>query len=41
MERQLARRPAGRRRDVTLTRHWLGFESAPRNFVIVTVPPRS
>jgi 4-amino-4-deoxy-L-arabinose transferase-like glycosyltransferase len=40
MERQLARGPAGRRRDVTLTRHWLGFESAPRNFVIVTVPPR-
>ena len=32
--------PAARRTAVTLTRHWLGFESAPRRFVIAIVPPR-
>lgn len=26
--------------DVTLTRRWLGFESAPRTFTIAIVPPR-
>jgi 4-amino-4-deoxy-L-arabinose transferase-like glycosyltransferase len=33
--------PAGQRSEVTLTRHWLGFAGAPKNFVIATVPPRS
>ena len=32
--------PGARRRDLTLTRHWLWFENAPRHFVIATVPPR-
>lgn len=32
--------PAGRRSEVTLTRHWLGFAGPPRRFVIATVPPR-
>ena len=32
--------PAARRAEVTLTRRWLGFESAPKRFVIATVPPR-
>jgi hypothetical protein len=39
MDRLVAHGPAGRRRDVTLTRHWLGFDSAPRDFVIATIPP--
>jgi len=29
-----------RREEVTLTRHWLGFDSAPRRFIIAVVPPR-
>ena len=33
--------PPGRRSEVTLTRHWLGFAGAPRRFVIATVPPRA
>ena len=41
MDALVARGPDGRRRDVTLTRHWLGFESAPRDFVIATIPPRT
>jgi len=32
--------PGGRRAEVTLTRGWLGFESAPRRFTIATIPPR-
>jgi hypothetical protein len=32
--------PGGRRTEVTLTRRWLGFESAPKRFLIATVPPR-
>jgi 4-amino-4-deoxy-L-arabinose transferase-like glycosyltransferase len=30
----------GRRADVTLTRSWLSFESAPARFVVATIPPR-
>lgn len=30
-----------RRTEVTLTRHWLGFASAPRRFVIAVVAPQS
>jgi 4-amino-4-deoxy-L-arabinose transferase-like glycosyltransferase len=41
MDTLVAHGPAGRRTQVTLTRHWLGFESEPRNFIIATVPPRS
>jgi hypothetical protein len=33
--------PPGRREDVTLTRHWLGFTGRAAHFVIATVPPRS
>ena len=33
--------PPGRRDEVTLTRHWLGFTGDPKRFVIATVPPRS
>jgi len=33
--------PSGRRSEVTLTRHWLGFEGSARRFVIATVPPGS
>ena len=29
-----------RRLEVTLTRRWLGFESAPRRFTIAILPPR-
>lgn len=36
----LAANPGGRRSDVTLTRHWLGFAGQPKRFVIATVPPR-
>jgi len=39
-EKHLAAFPDARRTEVTLTRHWLGFESAPRRFVIAVVPPR-
>jgi 4-amino-4-deoxy-L-arabinose transferase-like glycosyltransferase len=41
MDALVERNPTGRRTEVTLTRHWLGFASAPRDFVIATVPPRS
>jgi 4-amino-4-deoxy-L-arabinose transferase-like glycosyltransferase len=40
MDSLAARGPAGKRTEVTLTRHWLGFDSEPRRFVIATVPPR-
>jgi 4-amino-4-deoxy-L-arabinose transferase-like glycosyltransferase len=33
--------PAARRTEVTLTRHWLGFEGAPKRFVIAVVAPKS
>jgi 4-amino-4-deoxy-L-arabinose transferase-like glycosyltransferase len=32
--------PGGRRTEVTLTRHWLGFENEPKRFLIATIPPR-
>ena len=32
--------PGGRRSEVTLTRRWLGFENAPKRFMIATIPPR-
>jgi hypothetical protein len=32
--------PVARRTEVILTRRWLGFESAPRRFVIAVVAPR-
>jgi len=32
--------PGGRRTEVTLTRRWLGFENAPKRFMIATIPPR-
>jgi len=32
--------PAGKRIEVTLTRHWLGFTSRSKSFVVVTIPPR-
>jgi hypothetical protein len=41
MNDYLAANPAGRRSEVTLTRHWLGFSGEPRRFVIATIPPRS
>jgi hypothetical protein len=37
--RYLASAPVARRMEVTLTRSWLGFQSAPRRFVIAIVPP--
>ena len=40
MEIMLARGPAGRRAEITVARRWLGFESAPKRFVIATLPPR-
>ena len=33
--------PPSRRTEVTLTRHWLGFENQPKRFAIVIIPPRS
>ena len=33
--------PPGRRDEVTLVRHWLGFTGGAQRFVIATVPPRS
>ncbi|HUD89400.1 MAG TPA: glycosyltransferase family 39 protein [Xanthobacteraceae bacterium] len=41
IEQYLGGNPAGRRSDVTLRRHWLGFAGPAKNFVIATVPPRS
>jgi 4-amino-4-deoxy-L-arabinose transferase-like glycosyltransferase len=38
--RYIAAAPAARRTEVTLTRNWLGFTSAPRTFVIAIVPPK-
>jgi hypothetical protein len=32
--------PGARRIEVTLARRWLGFESAPKRFIIATIPPR-
>ncbi len=40
MDKLTAAGPAGRRGEVVLTRHWLGLASAPKRFVIATVPPR-
>ncbi len=37
----LAANPGGRRAEITLTPHWLGFAGEPRRFVIATIPPRS
>ena len=39
-EQYLATVPVARRTEVTLVRRWLGFESAPRKFIIAIVPPR-
>jgi 4-amino-4-deoxy-L-arabinose transferase-like glycosyltransferase len=36
----IAAAPVARRTEVTLTRRWLGFESAAKTFVIAIVPPR-
>ena len=41
MEQVAAPFGGGRRADVTLARHWLTFESAPKHFVILIVPPKS
>jgi hypothetical protein len=40
LDKAVAQYGTGRRAEVTLTRRWLGFESAPKRFVIATVPPR-
>jgi 4-amino-4-deoxy-L-arabinose transferase-like glycosyltransferase len=37
----LAKVPVARRTEVTLTRRWLWFESAPKTFIIAIVPPRA
>lgn len=37
--RYIGTAPGARRTEVTLTRHWLGFESAPKRFIIATMPP--
>ena len=39
MEHVAAPFGGGRRSEVTLTRHWLGFASEPKRFVIMIVPP--
>ena len=39
-EKYLATAPVARRTEVTLTRRWLGFENAPRKFIIAIVPPK-
>lgn len=41
MEHVAAPFGGGRRADVTLARRWLAFESAPKHFVILIVPPKS
>ena len=41
MEHVAAPFGGGRRAEVTLRRHWLSFESAPKRFVIMIVPPQS
>lgn len=38
MDELAARGPPGRRREVTVARRWLGFESPPARFVIAIVP---
>lgn len=40
-QRYLASVPVARRTEVLLRRSWLGFQSAPRRFVIAVVLPRS
>jgi 4-amino-4-deoxy-L-arabinose transferase-like glycosyltransferase len=40
MQKLTAAGPPGRRDEVTLTRHWLGFAGNPRRFVIAAIPPR-
>jgi hypothetical protein len=37
----VARSPAGRRREITVARRWLGLEGPPARFAIATLPPRS
>jgi 4-amino-4-deoxy-L-arabinose transferase-like glycosyltransferase len=32
--------PGARRTEATVARHWLGFESEPKRFMIAVVPPR-
>jgi hypothetical protein len=39
-EKYLATVPVARRTEVTLARRWLGFENAPKKFMIAIVPPR-
>jgi hypothetical protein len=34
-------KPAARRSEVTLVRHWLGAAGEPKRFIIATVPPRA
>ena len=41
MEHVAAPFGGGRRADLTLARRWLGFESEPKHFVILVVPPKS
>jgi hypothetical protein len=36
-----AAKPAGRRSEVTLVRHWLGLAGEPKRFIIATVPPHT
>jgi len=38
--KQIDAYPDAQRHEVTLRRHWLWFENAPRRFVIAAVPPR-
>jgi 4-amino-4-deoxy-L-arabinose transferase-like glycosyltransferase len=40
MNGYLGANPSGRRGEVTLTPHWLGFAGAPKRFIIATMPPR-
>ena len=40
MEEVAARYGGGRRADVTVQRHWLGFAGPPARFAITIVPPR-
>jgi 4-amino-4-deoxy-L-arabinose transferase-like glycosyltransferase len=37
----LATVPVARRTEITLQRRWLGFENAPRKFLLAVVPPKS
>jgi 4-amino-4-deoxy-L-arabinose transferase-like glycosyltransferase len=38
--RYIAGASVARQAEVTLTRRWLGFESAPRRFIIAIIPPK-